>query len=278
MVVGTIMLLTILFGGGMIDTFFVGKLDKGVKEYVLDKERQKEIRADIKSTKKYIKQFNKGRKAQFKEFMPIFESRTATRDDFETFYTELHNDRVEFQNEVIEARLALIQKIQEDEWTSIIEFSEATIDKREEKQQKKIDKKNAKTTRKTNESTEKAQKKADKEQKKQPFFKTRQAIIEAVADGERQEILISSLDDMMIASQKLDRELRSINVKENDVIVRFDATQEEMKQIAEEVNKLRRSSFEKLIQIHMIIKENTDESQWDTILKALNKDLDIAIR
>jgi len=83
---------------------------------------------------------------------------------------------------------------------------------------------------------------------------------------------------MMIASQKLDRELRSINVKENEVIVRFDATQEEMKQIAEEVNELRRSSFEELIQIHMIIKESTDESQWDTILKALNKDLDIAIR
>lgn len=46
------------------------------KEYVLDKERQKEILADIKGTKKYIKKFNKERKAYFKTFKEKLGSRT----------------------------------------------------------------------------------------------------------------------------------------------------------------------------------------------------------
>lgn len=278
MIVGTIVLLSMLFGGGLIDPFIVDKLDKGVKEYVLDKERQKEIRADIKSTKKYIKQFNKGRKTQFKAFQEILGSRDATREGLDDFYAELHNGRVEFQDELINSRLELTQKIQEDEWTSIIAFSEASIDKREKKQQEKIEKKNEKAIKTAEENPDKAQKNAAKSEKKQPFFKTRQAITEAVDDVEKQTIMINSLDDMVIASQELERQIRSINVRENDVIVRRDATREELKKVAEEMNGLRRSGFEQLVQTHMIIKENTDESQWDIILKALNKDLNMAIR
>ena len=274
MIIGTIALLSVLFGGGLIDTFFVDRLDKAVKEYVLDKERQKEIRADIKSTKKYIKQFNKGRKSQFKDFQEMLGSRDSTTEDFDDFYAELHNDRVEFQNELINDRLALTQKIQEDEWLSIIAFSVDAIDQREEK----IDTKNQKALKKAEENPDKAQKKAAKAEKKQPFFKTRQAITDTVNNVEKQKLMLGGLDEMMTASQELERQIRSINVKENDVVVRRDAGRDELKQLAEEMNKLRRSGFDQLVQTHMIIKENTDQSQWKTIMKALNKDLNMAVR
>jgi len=274
MIVGTIALLAMLFGGGLIDTFFVAKLDKGVKEYVLDKERQKEIRADIKSTKKYIKQFNKGRKSQFKDFQEMLGSRDATSEEFDDFYAELHTSRVEFQDQLIDDRIALTQKIQEDEWTSIIAFSVDAIDQREEK----IDTKNQKALKKAEDNPDKAQKKAAKAEKKQPFFKTRQAITDAVGDVEKQTIMITSLDNLVLASQELERQIRSVNVRNNDVIVRRDATREEVKQLAQEMNKLRRSGFEQLVQTHMIIKENTDQSQWKIIMKALNKDLNMAVR
>lgn len=274
MIIGTIALLSVLFGGGLIDTFFVDKLDKAVKEYVLDKERQKEIRADIKSTKKYIKQFNKGRKSQFKGFQEMLGSRTATKEDFDDFYAELHTSRVEFQDQLIDDKIALTQKIQEDEWTLIVAFSGDVIDKREEK----IETKNQKALKKAEENPDKAVKKAAKAEKKQPFFKTRQAITDAVTDVEKQTIMINSLDDIMTASQELERQIRSINVKENDVIVRRDATRDELKQLAQEMNTLRRSGFDQLVQTHMIFRENTDESQWENILKALNRDLDMAVR
>lgn len=274
MIIGTIALLSILFGGGLIDTFFVDKLDKAVKEYVLDKGRQKEIRADIKSTKKYIKQFNKGRKSQFKDLKEMLGSRTATRKNFEDFYAELHRGRIEFQDQLIDDRLALTQKIQEDEWTSIIAFSADVIDQREEK----IDKKNQKAQEKAEDNPDKALKKAAKAEKKQPIFKTREAVTEAVDDVDKQTIIFTSLDDMMMASQESDRQIRSVNVRNNDVIVRRDATRDEFQQIADTMNRLRRSAFEQVVQTNMIIKENTNESQWKTIMKALNKDLDLAIR
>jgi hypothetical protein len=274
MIIGTIALLTILFGGGLIDTFFVAKLDKGVKEYVLDKERQKEIRADIKSTKKYIKQFNKGRKSQFKDLKEMLGSRTATRTDFEDFYAELHRGRIEYQDQLIDDRLALTQQIQADEWTSIIEFSASVIDQREEKS----DKKNQEAQKMAEEDPDKARKKAAKAEQKQPFFKTREAVTEAVDDVEKQTLMFTSLDDMMMASQESDRQIRSVNVRNNDMIVRRDATRDEFQQIADLMNRLRRSAFEQVVQTHMIIKENTNESQWRTILKAFNKDLDLAIR
>ena len=90
--------------------------------------------------------------------------------------------------------------------------------------------------------------------------------------------MINSLDDMMTASQELERQIRSINVKDDDVILRRDATREELNQLAQEMNTLRRSGFEQLVQTHMTIKENTDESQWEIIMKELNKDLDMAVR
>jgi hypothetical protein len=120
--------------------------------------------------------------------------------------------------------------------------------------------------------------KAAKAEKKQPFFKTRQVISEAVAEVEKRTIMIKSLNDIMMVSQEMERQIRSINVKENDVVVRRDATRDELKQLAEEMNKLRRSGFEQMVQTHMIIKENTDQSQWEIIMKALNKDLDMAVR
>ncbi len=40
MIVGTIALLTLLFGGGL-DFFFIDNLEKGVKEYVIEKDGEK---------------------------------------------------------------------------------------------------------------------------------------------------------------------------------------------------------------------------------------------
>lgn len=274
MIIGTIALLTILFGGGLIDTFFVDKLDKAVKECVVDTERQKDIRADIKSTKKYIKQFNKGRKTQFKALQDLLASRTTTSVDFDDFYANLNTSRVEFQNTLIDNRLALLQKVEEDEWTSIVSFSGDVIDQREEK----IDKDNQKALKKAEDNPDKATKKAAKAEEKQPFFKTRHAIIDTVNNVEKQKLMLKSLDDIMKASQEMERQIRSINVKDNDVIVRWDASREDLQQLAQKMNKLRRSSFKQLVQTHMVFKENTDESQWKTILKALNKDLNMAVR
>lgn len=269
MVVGTIALLMVLFGGGVIETFFIDSLSKGVKEYVVDQDRQKDIRADLKNTEKAIKNFNKERKAQFKTFKTMNASRATTGDAFDDFYNQLHKERLDLQEKLIDDRLAVSKKIHANEWASIIAFSEASSDEREEKAQKKADKKK-----------EKELKKAENNNRgeKAPFLKTRKAITEGMPDAEAQQVMISGLDEMIISSRKLDSEIRSINVKENSIIIRQDATKEEIKQIAVEMNHLRRFSFDQLMKFRMLIKENTDELEWGKIIKAFNKDLSIAIR
>ena len=269
MVAGTIYLLMVLFGGGVIEAFFIDNLSKGVKEYVVDQDRQKDIRADLKNTEKAIKNFNKERKAQFKILKIMNASRATSGDEFDGFYNQLHKEHLAFQEKLIDDRLAVSKKIHANEWASIIAFSEASIDKQEEKAQKKADKKKEKELKKSENNNR---------GEKEPFFKTRRAITESVPDTEKQQAMISGLDEMIISSRKLDSEIRSINVKENSIIIRQDATKEELKQIAVEMNHLRRFSFDQLIEFHMLIKENTDEPEWDKIMKAFNKDLSIAIR
>lgn len=68
MIIGSITLITILFFGGVSEYFLIDKLEKGVKEYVVEKNRQKEILADLKTSKAFIKEFNKKRKSQSKTF------------------------------------------------------------------------------------------------------------------------------------------------------------------------------------------------------------------
>jgi len=59
MIAGTIALLTFLFGGGSFEIFFVDQLENGVKEFVVEKDRQKEILDELKTSKAFIKKFNK---------------------------------------------------------------------------------------------------------------------------------------------------------------------------------------------------------------------------
>lgn len=39
MIIATVTMLAILFGGGVLETYFIEDLNKGVKEYVLEEER-----------------------------------------------------------------------------------------------------------------------------------------------------------------------------------------------------------------------------------------------
>jgi hypothetical protein len=75
---------------------------------------------------------------------------------------------------------------------------------------------------------------------------------------------------------ELGNEISSINVKSNNVLVRKDATKEELKEMVEEMNVLRNLSFNQLLNFHMLVKENTSETEWDPIMKAFNKELTIS--
>ena len=72
MIVGIIAIFAILFSGGTNEAFFIDKMEKGVKEYVIEKDRKNEILSELKSSKKTIKAFDKNRKKQLKTLKKFY--------------------------------------------------------------------------------------------------------------------------------------------------------------------------------------------------------------
>lgn len=270
MIIGTIYLLSVLFGGGFIDAFFVGQLEPGVKKYVVDKEVRKEILSELKITKKAIKEFNKQRKVQLKQYKQINTSRATTWQELNNFYVELHNDRLLFQDKMIDDRIALVKQIKTNEWSAIIALSEESIDKRKEKAQKKADKNKKKDV--INEKNNYVRKET------KPFKRTRESIDKTVANIEKQQRMIAGLDDLVDSFNDMNRQIRTINVEENSTIKNQHASKEGLILISEKMNTVRQDAFNKLINMHMSIKNNTSEDEWDSVIKAFNKDLTLSIR
>ena len=140
MLVATITVLVLLFGGGAFETFFIDDLNKGIKEFVVDEDMKKEILADLKSSKKRLKEYNKQRKSRLKEYKKLNASREVTSKELTEFFNVLMDERGEFQNKFMDDRIAVSKKIKPDEWTAIIEHAGPIEDKRQAKLQKKIDK------------------------------------------------------------------------------------------------------------------------------------------
>lgn len=252
MIIGTIALIAMLFGGGL-DFFFIDNLEKGVKEYVIEKDRKKEILADLKTSKKLISNYKKERKAKYKTFKKLNFSRETSKEELVGFFNKLYKERVAYQKEMVDERLVVIKKIKADEWDSIMLFSKISLEKQIEKKQKKLEKNNGKNI--------------------APFVKTRKAITEYIIDSEKQQILKSGLDKMINSFEKLSIETETINVNESKLLTHQNATKDELVKFGDKLNEMRRLIFNELIDFHMLVKENTNISEWGKIMKVFNKEL-----
>ncbi len=247
------LMLIIFGGGGVFDLSYIQDMDKGVKEHILDDERREEIRAELKSTKKMVKGFNKGRKSHFKTLKNMNSSRETTSEEFMAFFEVLNGERAEFREKLIDARIELAKKITADEWTAIMEKSGESIAKRREKARKKSDK--------------------DKAKGREVFGKTREAILEEISDPGREQVLLTNLDAMKSSFVILGDKINALNTKENAILARHDAKRAEFEQLIDEVDGLRDSSFKQIMEFHSIVKENTNQEEWGKVMKQFNKDL-----
>ena len=255
MIIGTIALLTILFGGGVGEVFFVDKLEKGIKEFVLNKDRKKEILADLKTSKAFIKEFDKGRKSKMKDFDELNASYQTTSEELIVFFNELQDERVDFQDKIMDDRIAIANKITFDEWVLILDYSNIQTDIRIAKEE------------------EEADKAIEKGKVKEPFIKTREAIVETILDEEKQKFITDGLDDMIRTFNELGLEINTINVQNNDILTRKDASKEELKMMVDEMNVLRNLSFNQVLNFHMLVREHSTKTEFESIMKAFNKEL-----
>jgi len=256
MIVGTLALLTLLFGSGSFELFFVHDFEKGVKEIVLDKDRKKEILSDIKEVKSVAKEYEKLRKAEFKEFKELNNSRTASADDFMKFFTEIQTQRVAHQSSISDFRVEINKKLEQSEWDSILAFSTKSIEEEIAKAQKKSEKKKDKP-------------------KEKPFENTRETLTEVITDSEKEKNIIVQLDELVNDMDKLQKDVNGMFADHKDIFSQKDASKSDLQTLSKSVNNIRKEFYDELTSFHFALKENTNDEEWNTIIKTFNKELNL---
>ena len=249
-------LLAVVFATLPVDSFLLDDFDKGIKEYVIDKERQKEILIDFKASKKIIKTFNKQRKSDYGDFEKMNADRNTTEDDFFEFYQGIKSIRDSMQSEIIDARIAIASKLSSSEWDSIVAFSIRSSDMALEKAEKKAHKKSSKKS-------------------KNKFDNIRAAILETEMDSEKQMDIITRLEGLILKFNELNVSLQTMNENEHIAIKSKETSKTDFLKIVEERNKDRILGYKEIVGFHMAVKENTNPEEWKLIMKEFNKKLEL---
>lgn len=254
MIVGTLTLLAVLFGSGSFDLFFIHDFEKSVKEIILDKDRSNDILADLKEAKSIAKAFEKQRKTNLKEFKTLNTSRATSDEDFKAYFTKIHTQRVEYQTEIIDIRIITNAKIELAEWNSILEYSKSSFEKEIAKAQRKSEKKKEKPV-------------------EPPFTKTKEVLSEKITDSEKGLEVKTQLDNLINVMSKLQKDISGTFEEDKVIIIKKDATKSELHYVVEDINQIRSSFFNELVSFHFVLKENTNEDEWQPIIKSFNKEL-----
>ena len=250
MLVATITALIILFSGGY-EIFFAENVEKGIKEYVLEKDRRKELLDMTKEIKNGAKAYNKERKANFKDFEDLYTNYNSDEAKLQAFFDNLTEIQKAYQGDFIEKRIQITDKITDEEWKLIVQSSE-------EAYQKKLDKLAKK-----------------KSKTKDPFEKTRKKISE-VPDAQSQAPLLEQLDSFSERISEFEKSMKDVNVFENELLVQKTNSKQELLTLYDDMNEIRQKAFGHLIGFHESVRSNVSEEQGETILSTFYKDLELA--
>jgi len=249
MIIGIATLLMMLFGGGSIDVFYIDKIEQGVKKEVTDKDRKKDLQGDLKEYTKTVKEFNKIRKNHLKELKKKNLDRSTSETWYVQFYESRFQERVDLQKAFIGQRIALQQKISDDEWEAIMK----------------------KASDQTTQLAEKEQRKEGKKKDENDFRVQEKAIVDNVADQERRMTLLEAFAVYEALYNQIHESYEDINVNESLFLANKDASEEEMIILAGLLNDQRVLLYAGYTVFLVAMHNNTTDEEWKPIMKAFNK-------
>jgi hypothetical protein len=135
MIIGTVTLIMLLFGGG--GTFsFEKAFDPFVKDAVKDESRYEQIADVTKQADENLKQFHtEVDDVWAKELKTLLGDYDASKDDFRSFVSRADQSRTAIQRELLDVRFKVTKLMTEDEWNSMYE----AIEKKAEEEKKKAE-------------------------------------------------------------------------------------------------------------------------------------------
>ncbi len=249
MIVGILALFATLFGGGSIDTYFLDDLDKGVKKYVTDKDRRKDLEKTFKDYEKSVKEYSKSNSKKIKELKKKNLDKSITAQWYKNFFDDNVEGHIEYQEEFIEQRLLIQQKITDGEWDQII----AMASKKQTKQD------------------EKAEKKLEKHGKENIFKDVEVAIVKHVPDEDRKITLMNALTLYEDTYEDVAEAYNYLNANDSKVLVDRSVTRGELEVVGAALNKLREELYAGYIVFFVVLKQTATDEEYRSIVKAFNK-------
>jgi hypothetical protein len=249
MIIGIATLLMMLFGIGGTDVFYMDKLEEGVKKYVVDKDRKKECKAILKKQSENVNQFLKQYKMRIKYLKEENLEKATTDEWYENFFMAALEERKVLQLNSIDLRLELQKKINDDEWAKIVEMSEDATRKLEEKELKKEMKKGAESF----------------------YERFSELITEEILDSTKKTNIIEGLNEMQIEWLDLVDRIDDIDAVNSSLLTDKNATREQMLASVKDLNQYRLEFNEAYIRFFRILKDNTSDTEYVTLIKEINK-------
>lgn len=238
-----------LFFASPEQIFIVEELEKGVKKYVKDKDRKKEILTVTKATTDTIEAFDKLREEQMKDFRRMNRDQNTTRSDFEEYFEIRIEDRYTIQRILIDNRVRMHNAINQDEWNSIVELEKKSRQKRMNKLNNKIDKGKVKS----------------------PFAGMEEAIDRGIEDEQKKQELLATLNTFESTHRAWIEKAGGFSALHNEVIANLHASKEELISEVKKLNSFRQKLYFDMMDFRLLLSYKTNEREWEALIKELDK-------
>lgn len=249
MIIGLVTLITMLFGAGSVDVFYIDKIEQGINKNITDKERKKELKVELEDYTKSVKTFNKRRGKEIKLLRKKNLDKTTTEEWYKDFFDLRMQERKELALLFIDQRMELQKNITQEEWDNImiVAFDESTILK------------------------EKELKKAQKDKDKNLFSSVELAINNSNGDNNVRTANMNALKKLETEYNSVDMAYDNINVNESKFLADKNATREEMLKLSNALNVERERMYKAYTNFLVALANNSDKADYQIIVKKLNK-------
>lgn len=248
MFIGLVSYFMLLIGSAQMESYYIIEFDKSIKKHVTSITKRQDADAVISVYASTYKEFDKEHKKRLKELQQKNIDYNTPRQWYLDFFTEAFEDRQKLQASFLSVRLRLQEIITQDEWEKILETTRANFTKFAEKKKKK----------------------REKNAGKDPYMKITNTIKETIPPGEKQTGSLEALDSFREKYKMIEESFENLHETEVEALGDRQATKEDLQEIFNSLNNLRKSMIESYIEVLFHLKDNTSEKEWSIIVKDIN--------
>ena len=232
-----------LLSGG--SPFLVPKMDKYVKQCVVDKERKEKVLDLLKASKKERKEYLKSGKVFNKELTALFNSRESTQQQFDELFEKVEQSRNEYQLKNQEAAAGVQSFITKEEWSQIKQLIKKDILKME----KALEKPSVKTAK--------------------SFDKLKKHIHTAIEDEQHKEQALLAINEFQSSINETFQELTNLVLDEDAPQFQYEASQEDLVEFQNEVDEGVKDLLQQKADLHFKLVAATTAEEWKKLYKKI---------